>query len=134
MANTSVAAEEVKGTVLIKVNGKFVPFEQDVIKNGSELDTRKGTVEITTSDGEKAQFFDGIFKISQTAKLTTLTLTEALDCSAKSNARAAAKKPKSRSCGATARASSAPRASTARPPCAAPSGWSRTRARPRSRG
>ena len=96
VANKSVAAEEVKGTVLIKVNGKFVPFEDDVINNGTELDTRKGTVEITTSEGGKAKFFDGIFKVSQTRGLTTLTLTEALDCSSNGKARAAAKKPKSR--------------------------------------
>jgi hypothetical protein len=96
VADKSVAAEEVKGTVLIKVNGKFVPFEEDVIKNGTELDTRKGTVEITTAEGGKAKFFDGIFKVSQTRGLTTLTLTEALDCSSNGKVRAAAKKPKSR--------------------------------------
>ena len=42
------------------------------------------------------------------------------------------RRPRRASCGATARASSAPRASTARPPSAAPSGSSRTPARARS--
>jgi hypothetical protein len=55
-------------------------------------------VEITTSTGEKAVFYDGIFKVSQSGGLTTLTLTEKLaPCpKAKSSARAAAKKPKTR--------------------------------------
>jgi hypothetical protein len=67
-----------------------------VIKNGTEIDTRKGTVEIETAKGEKAEFFDGIFKISQTGGITTLTLTEALSCPKKGKAGAAAKKPKTR--------------------------------------
>jgi hypothetical protein len=69
-----------------------------VITNGSEIDTRKGRVSITTSTpGEKADFFDGIFKVSQTGGVTTLTLTEKLDCTKKSGAaRASAKKPKTR--------------------------------------
>jgi hypothetical protein len=92
-----VAAEEVKGTVLIKVNGKFVPFEAGLLKNGSEVDTRKGTVLITTSKGDKAEFHDGIFKVSQTKDLTTLTLSEPLDCKkASSSASTAAKKAKTR--------------------------------------
>jgi hypothetical protein len=65
-----------------------------VIRNGSEVDTRKGRVEITTSSNEKATFFDGIFKVSQTGGLTTLTLTEKLDCPKRSLL--AAKKPKTR--------------------------------------
>jgi hypothetical protein len=97
VANSSVAAEEVKGTVLIKVNGKFVPFEAGLLKNGSEVDTRKGTVRITTSQGDDAKFFDGIFKVAQSKGITTLTLTEPLDCKkASSSASAAAAKPKTR--------------------------------------
>ena len=46
---------------------------------------------------EKADFFDGLFKIAQSKGTTTLTLTEALDCKAKKGkASAAAKKPKTR--------------------------------------
>ena len=98
MANQSVVAEEVKGTVLVRdpKSKTFVPLDEATIVNGSEVDARKGTVEIrTTTPGEVAQFFDGIFKIAQTKKLTTVTLSEALDCR-KGKARAAAKKPKTR--------------------------------------
>jgi ferric-dicitrate binding protein FerR (iron transport regulator) len=71
-----------------------VRLDPSVIRNGTEVDTRKGKVEITTSTGEKATFFDGIFKVSQKARLTTLTLTEKLDCAKR--ALTAAKKPKTR--------------------------------------
>jgi hypothetical protein len=96
VTNKSVAAEPVKGTVLIKVGGKFVPLEDSVIKNGTEIDTRKGTVEIETAKGEKAEFYDGVFKISQAGGITTLTLVEALSCPKQGKASAAAKKPKTR--------------------------------------
>jgi hypothetical protein len=94
----SVGAEEVKGTVLVRdpKTKKFVPFEAGLLKNGWEVDTRKGTIVIEDPAGGKAEFFDGIFKISQAGGITTLTLTEKLDCSTKGKARAAAKKPKSR--------------------------------------
>jgi hypothetical protein len=96
--NKSVAAEAESGTVLIKVNGKFVPLKAGVIANGSEIDVRKGRVGITTSTNEQADFYDGIFKISQSKALTTLTLSEKLTgCpKAATSARAAAKKPKTR--------------------------------------
>jgi hypothetical protein len=93
--NKSVAAAPVAGTVLIKAGGKFVPLTGRLVTNGSEIDARKGKVAITTSANEKAVFSDGIFKVSQTGGVTTLTLTEKLDCSSK-RARAAAKKPKTR--------------------------------------
>jgi hypothetical protein len=100
VVNQSVVAEEVKGTVTVRdpKSKKFVPLDEAVIANGSEVDTRKGTVEIRTGvAGEVATFFDGIFKIAQTKRLTTLTLTEALDCKKKrGGARAAAAKPKTR--------------------------------------
>ena len=56
------------------------------------------TVEITTAQGDDAKFFDGLFKISQKGGVTTLTLSEKLDCrkAAAGKATAAAKKPKSR--------------------------------------
>ena len=86
--------------MLIKRNGKFVPFVDGIVlKNGTEIDTRRATVEITTSEGGKAKFFDGIFKVSQTGGVTTLTLSEALDCKkakGSGSANAAAKKPKTR--------------------------------------
>jgi hypothetical protein len=97
--NKSVAAETDSGTVLIKVGRKFVPLQPGVIPNGSEIDTRKGRVGITTSTNEQADFYDGIFKISQHGGTTTVTLSETLTgCpkAKKSSASAAAKKPKTR--------------------------------------
>jgi hypothetical protein len=98
VANQSVGAKPVSGKVLVKVPGskEFVELDESVIKNGAEVDTRKGVVEITRSDGGKAKFSDGIFKISQPGGITTMTLTEALDCKKKGKAGAAAKKPKTR--------------------------------------
>ncbi len=100
VAGQSVAAETVKGKVLVKLPGsnKFVPLDESVIKNGAEIDARKGTVEITRSDGGVANFFDGIFKLSQPGGITTLTLSEKLTGCKKSGgkASAAAKKPKTR--------------------------------------
>ncbi len=91
----------VGGKVLVKLPGsiKFVPLDPSVIKNGAEVDTRNGVVEITRSDGGIAKFYDGIFKLSQSGGITTLTLTEKLTgCPTKprSKASAAAKKPKTR--------------------------------------
>ena len=53
-------------------------------------------VEITRADGGVAKFYDGIFKLSQSGGITTLTLSEALDCSRARRPRAAQKKPKTR--------------------------------------
>ena len=88
------SARAVSGTVLVKVGGKFVPLEPGLLKNGAEVDARKGKVEITRADGGKAVFYDGIFKLSQSGGITTLALSEALDCSKR--ALAAAAKPKTR--------------------------------------
>jgi hypothetical protein len=96
----SVGVEEVAGTVLVRdpKTKRFVPFDESLLKSGAEVDTRKGTVEITNPAGEKAKFFDGIFKLSVSKNLTTLTLSEPLDCkTAKGGkAQASAKKPKTR--------------------------------------
>jgi hypothetical protein len=73
-----------------------VPLDESVIKNGAEIDARNGVVEITRSDGGVAKFFDGIFKLSQSGGVTTLTLSEKLDCKKSGRASAAAKKPKTR--------------------------------------
>jgi hypothetical protein len=94
VAGKSVGARPVSGTVLVKVGGTFVPLEPGLLKNGAEVDARKGRVEITRADGGSAVFYDGVFKLSQAGGITTLTLTEKLDCSRRSLA--AAKKPKSR--------------------------------------
>jgi hypothetical protein len=94
VAGKSVAARTVSGTVLVKVGGKFVALAPGLLKNGAEVDARKGKVEITRADGGKAVFYDGIFKLSQSGGITSLTLSEALDCSKR--ALAAAAKPKTR--------------------------------------
>ena len=77
-----------------------MPLDEAVITNGSEIDTRKGAVEITHVDraARTPKFFDGIFKLSPgRRRSTTLTLSEALDCKkAKARRSAAAKKPKTR--------------------------------------
>ena len=77
VAGKSVGAKPVSGTVLVKLPGssKFVALDPSVIKNGAEVDTRKGVVEITRSDGGVAKFYDGIFKLSQAGGITTLTLS-----------------------------------------------------------
>jgi hypothetical protein len=100
-AGKSVEAETIKGKVLVKVPGsdRFVPLDESVINNGAEVDTRDGVVEITRSDGQVAKFFDGIFKLTQSGGITTVTLSEKLTgCPKKGGkkASAAAKKPKTR--------------------------------------
>jgi hypothetical protein len=96
VAGKSVGAQPVSGTVLVRVPGssKFVALDPSVIKNGTEVDARHGVVEITRADGGVAKFYDGIFKLSQSGGITTLTLSEKLDCSKRSLAAAA--KPKTR--------------------------------------
>ena len=100
VAGKSVVAGTVKGKVLVKLPGssKFVELDPSVIKNGAELDTRKGVVEITRADCGVAKFYDGVFKLSQSGGITTLTLSEKLTgCpKGKASAVAAAKKPKTR--------------------------------------
>jgi hypothetical protein len=99
VAGKSVGAEPVKGKVLIRLPGTddFVPLDPSVIVNGTEVDTRKGVVEITRSDGGAGQFSFGIFRLSQAGGLTTLTLSEKhTGCPSKKKASAAAKKPKTR--------------------------------------
>jgi List-Bact-rpt repeat protein/uncharacterized protein DUF4214 len=52
------------GTVLIKVNGKFVPltsFRQ--VPFGTELDTTKGAVKLTSHDGSSGTFYQGRFML-----------------------------------------------------------------------
>ena len=63
------------------------------------VDTTKGRVTIVAAGGQSADFYDGIFRLSQSegAKpLTTLTLVEALSCPKAGKAVAAAKKKKRR--------------------------------------
>ncbi len=52
------------GTVLIKVNGRFVPLTAPrVIPYGTELDTTKGRIRLTARDGSTGVFYDAQFKL-----------------------------------------------------------------------
>ena len=105
VVNRTVVVKEVSGRVRVKPKGssKYVDLDAvEALKVGSTVDARKGTVELTSipkpgAAPQTAQFFDGIFKISQSKTITTLTLTQALaPCPRKRQASAAAKKPRSR--------------------------------------
>ncbi|MDA0167591.1 hypothetical protein OJ998_00715 [Solirubrobacter taibaiensis] len=94
VAGKSVNAEQVGGKVLVKLPGanRFVPLDEAVIGNGSEVDARAGRVEITRADGGRAVFYSGQFKVSTAGGVTVLTLSEPLDCKAAKRSLAAAKK------------------------------------------
>jgi hypothetical protein len=89
-----VEADTVSGKVLVKLPGssRFVPLDEAVIGNGSEVDARAGRVEITRADGGRAVFYSGQFKVSTAGGVTVLTLSEPLDCKAAKRSLAAAKK------------------------------------------
>ena len=99
----TVGVEPVRGTVEIcPPRQKCRPLRGDeTIPMGSTIDTRKGRVELTSLSSaggapQKAQFYDGIFRVTQSGAYTELTLTEAL-ASCSNRARASqSKKPKSR--------------------------------------
>jgi hypothetical protein len=94
----TVVAEPVKGTVLVKAPGSKGYVAIDAARGiplGSTVDTTHGTVRITAKAGQTADFYDGIFKVTQTKTTTDLTLTQPL-AACGSKARAAAKKPKTR--------------------------------------
>jgi hypothetical protein len=97
VANQTVVAEEVRGTVRIRVRGsnRFVDLDAaQGIPVGSTVDAKRGTVEIVAVGG-KAEFRDGIFRITQSRGITDLKLTEALNCP-RGRASAAQRKPKKR--------------------------------------
>jgi len=105
VAGKSVNAIPVSGKVKVKLKGsnKFVDLaEAKNVPVGSTVDATDGRVTIVAAkQGGQADFYDGIFKISQSAKgskpLTTLTLTEPLSCpKAKKSAITSAAKKKTR--------------------------------------
>jgi FG-GAP-like repeat len=158
----SAVVRVVSGKVLIKLPGKrFVALTAATnVPIGSQLDTRKGRVTLTTAAdtaGKKTQsadFYDGIFQIKQTlptkkpkkpaALITDLVMKGQIArsrCAALKGARAAVADkeeegaqggPRS-AVGQRGKASSAPMASTAPRRCAARSGWYRIAAKARSR-
>jgi VCBS repeat protein len=93
------------GTVKIKLPGEdtFVALtEGEQIPLGTTVDTRKGRVTIVAAagGGQTSDFYDGLFKLSQTKgkkPITTATLVEKLSgCKSKKKASAAAKKKQKR--------------------------------------
>jgi hypothetical protein len=106
VAGKTVNAARRSGKVTFRRPGskKFVTLTADAqIPVGSVIDTRKGRITITAAQGKgktaAADFFDGLFKLTQTKgskPATTLTLTEKLSCPKRKTASAAAKKKKSR--------------------------------------
>ncbi len=100
--NQTVVAEPVRGTVQVCPKGGtcFTLGAGQTIPMGSTVDTKKGAVELTSLSApgappQKAEFSEGIFRITQRGNVTELTLTEKLAPCPK-RARASAKKPKSR--------------------------------------
>ncbi len=106
VAGKSVNVEPVSGTVKIKRRGskRFVRLTAEAhIPVGSTIDTRRGRIAITAAQGSgrtaSADFYDGLFKLTQTKRakpITTLTLTEKLSCARANSATTAAKKKKKR--------------------------------------
>jgi hypothetical protein len=106
VAGKTVNGARKSGTVRFRRPGSktFVTLTADAqIPVGSTVDTRNGRITITAAQGKgrtaSADFFDGLFKLTQTkgAKpATTLRLTQKLSCPRRHRASASAKKPKSR--------------------------------------
>ncbi len=107
VAGKTVNVKPVSGKVKIKRRGSkhFVALTEAVqIPVGSTIDTRSGRIAITAAQGKgkssTADFYDGLFKLTQTKgkkPLATLTLTEKLTgCKAKGKASSAKKKVKKR--------------------------------------
>ena len=107
IAGKTVNVEPVSGKVRIKRPGskRYVTLTAEAqIPVGSSIDTRRGRISITAAQGSgrtaSADFFDGLFKLTQTKgaePLTTLALTEKLTCARSAGrARAAAKKKRKR--------------------------------------
>ncbi|MDA0164685.1 right-handed parallel beta-helix repeat-containing protein [Solirubrobacter ginsenosidimutans] len=101
----TVVGGSLSGTILVRDPGsktfKLLPAVQ-AIKVGSTVDARKGVVTLTSvpkagGKPETAKFYAGMFKVTQSGGITTLTLNEPLaPCAPARSARAAAKKPKTR--------------------------------------
>ena len=106
VAGKTVNVRPVSGKVTIRRPGsnRFVTLTAEAqIPVGSSIDTRRGRITITAAQGKgrtaSADFYDGLFKLTQTkgAKpITTLKLTEKLSCAKANRATTAAKKKKKR--------------------------------------
>jgi hypothetical protein len=106
VAGKSVNVKPVSGKVTIKRPGskRYVTLTAAAqIPVGSSIDTRRGRITITAAQGggrtASADFFDGLFKLTQTKgrkPIATLKLTEKLSCAKANRATTAAKKKKKR--------------------------------------
>jgi hypothetical protein len=94
----------VSGTVLVKKpgSGTFVPLTgTQTIALGATFDTKGGKLALSSvpkagGKVETANFYDGIFKVTQVGKITDVALTEALAACKGGKAAAAAGKPTTR--------------------------------------
>jgi hypothetical protein len=89
------------GTVLIKVNGKFVPLQPGSVPLGAQIDATKGRITITSvpkagAPPQSAEFYGGIFTITQRRGITDLRLSGPEPTCKKTARAAAGKKVKSR--------------------------------------
>jgi len=102
-AGESAVARASAGTILVRRPGTntFVRLERSSsIPMGSEIDAKKGRVVITIQPGpgrrpQRATFYGGIFRITQSGATATLTLSEPL-APCRKRANAAQRKPKKR--------------------------------------
>ena len=104
MTGKNVNVEVKSGKILLKLPGsnRFVELaDGQQIPVGTTVDATKGRVTLSSTGAggkvETADFYDGIFKVTQTrgAKpITVLTLTEKLTCPKRGKASAAAGKKK----------------------------------------
>jgi hypothetical protein len=100
----TVVVKPVEGKVRVRRPGSatFVLLDSTQgIPLGSTVDTKDGAVELSSQPKrngkpQRAKFFDGIFKVTQTRTTTDLTLSEPLAACPRGSASAAAKKPKTR--------------------------------------
>ena len=103
VAGETLNASRRSGTVKVRIAGSdefFTLRDNQQIPVGSTIDTSKGQVTLVAAGrAQKAWFYDGLFKFSQTRgrkPLTTLSLTAKLACPKGNQATAAAKKKKRR--------------------------------------
>jgi hypothetical protein len=99
-----VVAAPAGGTVLVKVPGSrsFQPLSAvTALRNGAEIDVRKGRVTLTSipragAAPETADFYGGVFVLTQRRGITDVRLSEPLDGCPKAGAGAAAAKAKAK--------------------------------------
>ncbi len=100
----TVVVDELSGTVKVRLKGTNAFVALDAVQDvpmGSEIDARKGVVELASqakpgAEPQTAKFSEGIFKVTQSGGVTVLTLTDKLSCTTAKKASAAAKKVKKR--------------------------------------